>query len=67
MEVANEVFILQNTYFIIMYSDLVLDAGARYTMGWVNLGMLIALVVSSAGLVLINQVYFAYRAIKLRW
>ena len=65
MELANEVFVLYNTYFMVIYSDFVLDANARYKMAWVNLGIMIALVLSSAGLVVINQGNTVYRSAKL--
>ena len=40
-ELINEVLILLNAYFLIMYSDFVPDPEVRYLMGWVNIGMLI--------------------------
>ena len=42
MEFANELCILLNTYFMIVYSDFVRDPEARYEMGWYNLGIMIA-------------------------
>ena len=65
LELANELCILLNTYFLIVYSDFVPDAYARYQMGWYNLVIMIAQVIISGSLVVINQGYSVYRAIKL--
>ena len=42
MELANELCILLNTYFMIVYSDFVRSPEARYEMGWYNLVIMIA-------------------------
>ena len=67
MELANELCILLNTYFMIVYSDFVSSAEARYQMGWYNLAIMIAQVLVSGGLVVINQGQAVFRAIKLQW
>ena len=54
MELANELCILFNMYFIVVYSDFVGDLHARYTMGWYNLVFMLVQVLFSGGLVVIN-------------
>ena len=67
LELANELCILLNTYFLIVYSDFVHSAEARYKMGWVNLAILIIQVLISGGIVLANQGHAVYRGIKLKY
>ena len=43
------------TYFMIIYSDFVPDVEAKYTMGWVNLVMLMGLILVSALWIMTNQ------------
>ena len=54
MELANELCILLNTYFMIVYSDFVRSPEARYEMGLYNLVIMIAQVLASGGIVVIN-------------
>ena len=39
-ELTNEGFIQLNTYFLIVFSDFVIEAETRYLMGWCNIGFL---------------------------
>ena len=55
LELANELCILLNTYFMIVYSDFVSSSEARYKMGWVNLAMMITQVIVSGSIVIKNQ------------
>ena len=66
-KLANELCILLNTYFMIVYCDFVGNAEARYEMGWYNLGIMIAQVLVSGGLVVINQGQTVIKAIRLQY
>ena len=39
-ELANEAFIMLNSYFLFIFYDFVPDADTRYFMGWFNVGCL---------------------------
>ena len=54
LEIANELCILLNSYFTIIYGDFVTSTEGRYKMGWVNLYIMIAQVIASGGIVAIN-------------
>jgi len=50
-ELANESFIQLNTYYLIIYSQLVGDAETRYIMGWANIATLGVMVLFNAILI----------------
>ena len=68
-EFVNEVLILINAYFLIVYSDFVVDPQVRYDMGWVNVIFLASLLAYNVGNMLIDTVrnakkYLAKRKIR---
>ena len=65
LEIVNETLILLNSYFMLLYSDFVIDVKARYTMGWSNIGVIVALVCSNLVLMTYIQGRNAYQKIKL--
>ena len=45
LEVVNELLILWNSYFMLLFSDFILNVNTRYMVGWANTGVIVALVV----------------------
>ena len=56
VELLNETLILINTYFMIIYSDFVLDPYARSQMGDVNNGILALMILINLFIILHSQV-----------
>ena len=65
LEIVNETLILLNSYFMLLYSDFVVDLNTRYITGWSNVGVIIALVCSNLVLMTYIQGRAAYFKIKL--
>ena len=71
LEVLDEVLILINSYFMLIYSPFVVDEEARYTMGFYNIWIIKALI--AVNLVIITytighivQKYLKQRQLKLQ-
>ena len=60
LEVLNEVLILLNSYFMLIYSDFVGVVEARYQMGHVNIYIVVALVSVNLGIITSIQGRAAY-------
>ena len=54
LELANEILILFNSYFLLIFSDMVLDLHARYFMGWLNLGVIITLIIVNLSIITVT-------------
>ena len=64
-ELTNEFFIQLNTYYLIVYSEFVINAETRYTMGWANIGCLAIMILFNLTLICKWQFEDAKR--WLRW
>ena len=66
LAIINESLILINTYFMIIYSDFILDVYVKYSMGWVNLSIIICMVVVNLIELMAIKGYRVYRMLKLK-
>lgn len=67
LEITNEVLILMNSYFMLIFSDFVIDKHARYICGWVNLGVICMLVLVNLTLIFCTTGALVLHKVKLMW
>lgn len=67
LEITNEVLILLNSYFMLIFSDMVLDKYARYVMGWANLSIVLLLVIVNLILICVTTGALVIHKVKLMY
>jgi len=65
LELINETLILLNSYFMMIFSDFVLDLHARYVMGWANLTIIGLLILVNLILIMLTTGALVLHKIKL--
>ena len=66
LELVNEVCVLGNTYFLIIYSDFVPEPEIRYGIGWVNISLLVLMILINLSVIIIKQIVNGKHWCKIR-
>ena len=67
LELSNEILTLINSYFMFLFSDFVPDLKAKYHVGWVNIGVIVALVLINMSIITIVQGKQVCRRAQLKY
>ena len=66
LELSNEILTLMNSYFLFLISDFVPDMKAKYYIGWVNIGIIVALLIVNMATITFVQGKQAFRRLKVK-
>ena len=65
MELINEILVLGNCYFMVMYSEFVPDAYVRYDLGWFNIVLIALMILINVVMIGSNNIHNIYRKAKI--